>query len=81
MDKKLTLSLSEKVIENAKSYAKENQISLSRLIENYLRSITDNETEEISITPLVKKLSGVIQLPNDFDIRENYIDYLVEKYK
>ncbi|MEM1121872.1 MAG: DUF6364 family protein, partial [Bacteroidota bacterium] len=36
MDKKLTLSLNESVIENAKIFAKKNKISLSKLIESYL---------------------------------------------
>ena len=36
MDKKLTLSLNERVIEKAKVYAQNHKISLSRLIESYL---------------------------------------------
>ena len=81
MDKKLTLSLNESVIENAKLYAKKNQISLSKLIEAYLQSIVDNKTKKIGITPLVESLSGVIQLPSDFDIRDEYTKHLMEKYK
>jgi hypothetical protein len=81
MDKKLTLSLNESVIENAKSFAKENKISLSKLIENYLQSIIENKTKELEITPLVKSLSGVIELPSDFNIRDEYTNYLVEKYR
>ena len=81
MDKKLTLSLNESVIENAKLYAKKNKISLSKLIEAYLKSIVDNRTKNVEITPLVKSLSGVIELPTNFDIRNEYTKYLLEKYR
>ena len=81
MDKKLTLSLNESVVENAKQYAKEHKISLSRLVENYLKSVSEGNTKDMKITPLVKSLSGVITLPADFDAREQYTDYLMEKYQ
>ncbi len=81
MDKKLTLSLNESVIESAKKYAKNNQTSLSKLIEAYLLSIIEKKTQEIEITPLVQSLSGVISLPNNFDVREEYTDFLIEKYQ
>jgi hypothetical protein len=81
MDKKLTLSLNERVIERAKVYAQDHKISLSRLIESYLSSLLDSKTEEISITPMVESLSGVIDIPNEFDYRNDYADYLLEKYK
>ena len=42
MDVKLTLKLNKGVIENAKEYAKNQQVSLSRLFENYLIAITNN---------------------------------------
>ena len=81
MDKKLTLSLNEKVIEKAKIYAQDHQISLSRLIESYLSSLIDNKSEEITITPLVESLSGVVSIPDEFDYKNGYTDYLLEKYK
>jgi hypothetical protein len=34
-----------------------------------------------NITPLVESLSGVINLPSDFDYKNEYTDYLTEKYK
>jgi len=40
MDKKLTLSLDKAIIEDAKNYAKSNNISLSKLIESYLTTLT-----------------------------------------
>jgi len=81
MDKKLTLSLNEQVIERAKIYAKQHQTSLSKLIESYLSSLVEDETKNEEITPLVESLSGVISLPEDFDLREEYTRHLIEKYK
>jgi len=79
MTTKLTLNLSKSIIEVAKNYAKENSISLSKLIENYLHSITKPSSTEIEISPLVKSLTGVIPNHND-DLRLDYLNYLTEKY-
>jgi hypothetical protein len=81
MDTKLTLNVDKNVIEQAKVYAKSHKISLSRLIESYLSSLNSKKDSEIEITPLVKSLSGVIKLDKDFNYKESYTDYLIEKYK
>jgi hypothetical protein len=83
METKLTLRLNDNVIERAKIYARSHRISLSKMIESYLDSITKQKEEEkkISITPLVESLSGVINLPADFDYKKEYRDFLEEKYK
>jgi len=81
MDKKLTLSLDKSIIESAKNYAKSNNISLSKLIESYLATLTKRKKNATEITPLVESLSGVINLDEDFDIKDAYADYLIEKYK
>ncbi len=81
MDTKLTLSLDKMVIEKAKNYAKSNKVSLSRLIESYLASLTIKHQNETEISPLVKSLSGVISLDSTNDTKADYTDYLIEKYK
>ncbi len=83
METKLTLRLNDNVIERAKIYARNHKISLSKMIESYLDSITKEKEEEkkTSITPLVESLSGVIDLPADFDYKKEYRDHLAEKYK
>jgi len=84
MDTKLTLRLNDNVIERAKIYARSHKISLSKMIESYLHSITtqnEDEKKKVSITPLVESLSGVIDLPADFDYKKEYRSYLDEKYK
>jgi antitoxin component of RelBE/YafQ-DinJ toxin-antitoxin module len=81
MDTKLTLKLDQAVIEKAKDFAKLQETSLSRLIENYLQRITDEAKLPEKITPLVKSLSGIIKLPKRFDDKKAYADYLASKYK
>jgi len=83
METKLTLRLNDEVIRKAKIYAQNHKISLSKMIESYLDSITrqpENDKQH-SISPLVESLSGVINLPADFDYKKEYRDFLEEKYK
>jgi len=79
MDSKLTLKLNESVIQRAKQYAKENNISLSRMIESYLQAVTLKKRNNVKISPLVKSLTGVIELEN-YDYRKDYTDFLSQKY-
>lgn len=79
MNTKLTLNLDKSVIEQAKKYAREHQVSLSKLIENYLDSITKSSIEKSKISPLVESLTGVIPDGN-YDDRKDYTDFLSEKY-
>lgn len=81
MDTKLTLKLNKEVIEKAKAYANAKKTSLSDLIENYLQKLTTNKKGKRTITPLVKSLSGVIRLPEDYNDKQEYTDYLTNKYK
>ena len=81
MDTKLTLSLNKTIIEQAKTYAKSNQISLSKLIETYLASLTNKSQSKSEITPLVESLSGVIDLDDTMDLKKDYHDFLLKKYK
>lgn len=46
MDVKLTLKLDKQVIEKAKAYASSNKMSLSRMIESYLKSLVEKENPE-----------------------------------
>ncbi len=81
MDSKLTVRLDSNVIERAKSYARNHNVSISRMIESYLDSVTQQKSKEIEITPLVKSLSGVIKVNADFNLKKDYTEYLSDKYK
>jgi hypothetical protein len=83
MDTKLTLKLDKDIIKQAKTYAQNKQQSLSALVENYFRFLLDQEqTSSMSeISPVVRELSGIIQLDDEIDIHEEYTDYLLKKYR
>ena len=80
METKLTLKLNKDVIERAKQYAAKNKISLSKLIEKYLDTVAADK-RKTSISPTVESLIGVVELPEDFDYKEELSDYIAEKYK
>ena len=83
METKLTLRLNDSIIKRAKIYARSQKTSLSKMIEAYLDSLTREKESDnkISITPLVESLSGVIDLPSDFDYKKEYADFITKKYK
>jgi|TARA_R110000737_G_C14415695_1_gene456831 hypothetical protein len=80
MDSKLTLSLDSTVINQAKIYAKSQDMSLSKLIEMYLKYVTKEDVEKIKISPIVKELTGVITLESK-DYKKDYSNYLSKKYQ
>lgn len=82
MKTKLTLRLNNEVIEKAKIYAHNHNMSLSKMIESYLDTITQQKVDDkkLSITPLVESLSGVINIAEDFDYKMEYANYLEKKY-
>ncbi len=79
MDTKLTLKLDDSIIEQAKNYAKQKDTSLSKLIESYLGKLVTPMNEE-AITPLVKSLSGVIELPKKLEQKKDYKKHILNKY-
>lgn len=81
METKLTIKINRRVIDKAKHYAKNHHTSLSGMIESYLDAVTKNDEKAFEITPLVESLSGVINLPNDYDFKEDYTEFLNEKFK
>lgn len=80
MDSKLTLKLSSEVISRAKLYAKNKGVSLSRLVESYLDSISDKDEGELAVSPLIERLSGVIELPDNYDYKKERGDALEKKH-
>lgn len=82
MDAKLTLKLNQQIIEKAKEYASDKKLSLSRIVEAYLQSLTSENSEtDFEISPFVKSIATGINIPTDINYKEGYSDYLMEKYK
>ncbi|WP_452611273.1 DUF6364 family protein [Roseivirga echinicomitans] len=76
MRTKFTLTLNKEVKAQANKYASDNGISLSEMVENYFKYITGSKAgdEKEPLSPLVKKLRGVLEVDSDF----NYKDILNE---
>jgi hypothetical protein len=81
MNAKLTLSLDRDIIEQAKEFSRFHHKSLSKLIEGYLRQVVHGEEAAKPATPMVARLSGVIDAEKLGDHKSGYADYLVEKYR
>jgi len=81
MQTKLTLTLEQGIIEEAKLYAKDKGRSLSELIENYLKVVLEDKKKEIKISPSIAKLKGSIKLPQNFDYKKELTEALSEKYR
>ena len=82
MNTKLTLTIEQSVIEKAKRYARNRERSLSDLIENYLKALTneDDPKTENELSPTLKSLKGSFKMPKDFDYKKELTDRLSEKY-
>ena len=71
MNTKLTLNIDQNVIEE-QNFMKKQYISLSKLIENYLLSLTKKNSEKTKVSPLVESLTGVISLESK-DYKKNIL--------
>jgi hypothetical protein len=83
MSSKLTLSMEKRVIEQAKEYAAEQGRSLSNIVEQYLKSVSEQSTtkSDKKFHPIVEELAGSVKLPHsDKDYKELITDALAEKY-
>ena len=72
MNTKLTLTLEKEIIEQAKKYASNKGRSLSEMVENYFKYITESkeEGESEQLSPRIKKLRGVLKTDATFDYRD-----------
>ncbi len=77
MNTKLTLSLNKSIIERAKRYAKGNNQSLSQIIESYLEKITSRNPELGD--PELDSIRGIIELPKDFNSRNEIRNLKIKK--
>jgi len=82
MNTKLTLTIQREIIERAKTYAKEKNRSLSDLIENYLKMLTQEEKDEKvkKLSPVTQSLKGTFKMPKDMDYKKELRNRLEEKY-
>ena len=82
MNTKLTLTIEQEIIERAKNYAAGKNRSLSDIIENYLKTLTneDYKTKSNKLNPLVKSLKGSFKMPKNLDYKKELGNRLEEKF-
>jgi F0F1-type ATP synthase membrane subunit b/b' len=82
MNTKLTLTIEREIIERAKKYAKNKNRSLSDIIENYLKTLTEKEQKDNSqkLDPIVESLKGSFKMPKNMDYKKELGNRLEEKY-
>jgi predicted RNA-binding protein Jag len=58
---KLTLTIEQTVIENAKKYAQHKNKSISRMVEEYLRHVTESSSDikNQNTPPTTRKIAGM----------------------
>lgn len=78
MSSKLTLSMNEAVVMRAKRYARARGKSLSKVIEQYLSYVTQDDLPPSDVTEEVARLSD--SLPASLVERDLKYEYLAEKY-
>jgi len=83
---KLTISIETSTIENAKLYAKQQHVSLSKLIQKYLQSVSGKQEKVVDIKPKHEFSQWVQELmlaghpTPDFDHKAEYHKHIEEKY-
>jgi hypothetical protein len=77
MQTKLTLRLEDSLIQQAKSYAKQHEKSLSQVVADYFQILTQ-QSQKPGISPVTKSLIGILD-SNNVD-KKNYKKHLEEKY-
>ena len=73
---KLTLSVHATVIRGAKRYAKAHRVSVSRLVEQYLRLLATPSPPPENLPPVLRRLRGSLKGEHLADYRR----YLERKY-
>ncbi len=80
-DKQLTLKLNSGTIDKAKAYAQRQQTSISKLLENYLETIMQEEEAPEEVSPLVSQIVGKgNKVADEVDFKKDYRAHLDQKY-
>ncbi|TDG35455.1 hypothetical protein EZJ43_12555 [Pedobacter changchengzhani] len=87
MNTKLTLTIDESVIKQAKDYAAKQGRSLSAVVENYLKAVSKKEEivkKEQELSPMLKSILKdlpKVTLPADYDYKKELEKMREEKYQ
>lgn len=80
MDVKVTLSFNSAIVEKAKRYAEENNISLSRLTEFLLQKVTSTHHQSLEDLPISDWVSMVAEGPAEYKTKQRKSKDLKNEY-
>ena len=75
-EQKLTIRISQDVLDGAKRYAHDHNTSLTRLVTAYLQRLSQ-ERDPLASAPITRRLSGL--LPPDVS-RAEFLEHLEQKH-
>jgi len=81
MNAKLTLKLDKKAIDSAKIYAKQNNRSISGMVENYFFNLSADKSYRKKHSPIVENLTSVLS-EDDLEIfsrEDERIRYIIKR--
>jgi len=82
MTTKLTLRLDQTVIKKAKKTAKKRGVSLSRMVEDYFKSVARQQEEQTTESPVLSEIAGVLTTSSKAEqLITGYKKHLEEKYR
>ncbi len=68
---KLTLSVDDRVVSNAKQYAKRRGVSISEMVEAYLAAVADPPSPAKGATPVLRSVRGILKNADMNDYRKH----------
>jgi len=81
MQTKLTLTMDQFAIEDAKHYAKEHHTSLSRMVQTFFSGLMKTETGGIELTGVLRELSGVLRDEDLGNVKSDKQSRLVQRFE
>ncbi|MEM1296445.1 MAG: DUF6364 family protein [Verrucomicrobiota bacterium] len=82
MQTKLTLRMESDLIEEAKKVAEDRNVSLSQMVADFFNAITTKDASEdfVDLPPKTRSLHGALRSNKQINEREDYRDFVEEKY-
>ena len=78
---KLTLRMDDAVIKDAKKLAGMRKVSLSRMISDYIKSISAQQNKEAVVSPILLEISGILSSKtNNKKMLKSYKKHIEDKY-
>ena len=78
---KLTLSVEPEIVREAKRSAAEQNTSLSALFARLLRAMSKHHSADLDTSPITRRATGLVKLPNEVEDAELLTRGLVAKHR